>query len=259
MIEGVLAIDSGGTIMLVNDAACRMLSFQRAELVGRKLLDIVRIPQLHEAVERTQRHRIFSETEFQTLNPPRKTISARVSVLAEPSGSGATLVLQDVTELRSLETMRRDFVANVSHELKTPLASIKAYSETLRLGGINDQQRNMEFVYQIETQAELLNRQIHDLLELARLESDKKHLEISPISIDTICRECVLQFESEAKQCNVDLKIHSPQSEFGQQCHPLHAPGRERNHFDVGTRPGGGHSSGRYWNRHRSRPPSADF
>ena len=129
---------------------------------------------------------------------------ARVSVLPnetrageEPDETelpGVVVVLHDITELRQLEDMRRNFVANVSHELKTPLASIKAYAETLKLGAINDQQRNMQFVEQIESQADFLNQQIVDLLQLARIESGQAAWDIERVNLNRECEQCVSRF-----------------------------------------------------------------
>ena len=81
------------------------------------------------------------------------------------------MVLHDMTELRRLESLRRELVANVSHELKTPLAAIKGYAETLRLGAVNDKQHNLHFVRRIEEQADRLHELILDILQIARLES----------------------------------------------------------------------------------------
>jgi two-component system phosphate regulon sensor histidine kinase PhoR len=207
MIEGVLAINANGVVMLANDAACRMFSLSLNDIRGRKLIDIVRIPELHRSIERTQQHSTFSKTEFTTLTDPKRRLSARVSVLAKQSHPGVAVVLHDVTELRQLETMRQDFVANVSHELKTPLSSIKAYTETLKLGAIHDQEKNMHFVERIESQALQLERQIQDLLELARVESGTAAFRISDVPINAVCQKCFDQFTPHAESNHVRLQL----------------------------------------------------
>lgn len=207
MIEGVIAIDSDGTVMLANDAACRMFSLTLNELLGRKLLDIIRVPELQEAIGRTQLQRTFSKTEFFTLGTPQRRLSARVSVLPKKKQRGIALVLHDVTELRQLETMRQDFVANVSHELKTPLSSIKAYAETLKMGALYDQKKNMLFVERIESQAEQLERQITDLLELAKVESGKAAFRFSRVKVNEACSAACQQFEAQAEKNQVALRV----------------------------------------------------
>ena len=207
MIEGVVGLDPQGTVMLANEAACRMLALSLEDLHGRKLLDIVRIPELNTAVAQTQLHRKFSKTEFLTLSEPKRRLSARVSVLANNVRPGIAIVLHDVTELRQLETMRQDFVANVSHELKTPLSSIKAYAETLKMGALYDQDKNLRFIERIESQAELLERQIQDLLELARVESGKAAFRIARVSLNQVCELEFQQLGPLAEKHRVQLKL----------------------------------------------------
>ena len=96
---------------------------------------------------------------------------------------GVVLVMHDTTELRRLESLRRDFVANVSHELKTPLSSIKAYTETLRNGAVNDPETSQKFLERIEEQADRLHHLILDMLMLARIESDQQAFEIVPVDV----------------------------------------------------------------------------
>ena len=101
------------------------------------------------------------------------------------------LVLYDMTELRRLESLRQEFVGNVSHELKTPLSSIKAYAETLREGAINDPQHNLEFVRRIEDQADRLHELILDLISLARIESGQRTYEVEDVDVGTIVDACL--------------------------------------------------------------------
>jgi two-component system phosphate regulon sensor histidine kinase PhoR len=213
MIEGVVALDSHGAVMLANQAACEMLGLSQAQLLGRQLLELVRIPQLRQAIDDTRSNRTFSSVEFQTLDLPRKIISARVSILTDEREPGVTLVLQDITELRHLENMRRDFVANVSHELKTPLSSIRAYAETLLMGAINDPDNNLQFVQQIDTQAQLLYEQIIDLLQLAKVEAGQAMLDITQIKVAEVCDEVVRLRQAEANSRNIGLEQKPPAEE----------------------------------------------
>ncbi len=207
MIEGVVGLDSKGKVMLANEAACQMLSLSESELLDRKFLDIVRIPELSTAIQQTQLHRRFSQTEFFTLGKTIRRLSARVSPLANNTQPGIAVVLHDVTELRQLETMRRDFVANVSHELKTPLSSIKAYAETLKMGALYDQEKNMIFVERIESQAEQLESQIYDLLELARVESGTAAFRITRMSLNVVGEKLHRQYTNIAEENGLDLQL----------------------------------------------------
>ena len=208
MIEGVLAIEPSGEVMLANGAACRMLMLTRDKLIGRRISEVVRVTELNDAIEKSREERTFSKTEFKTFGESSRILKARVSMLADQDKPGLAVVLHDVTELRQLETMREDFVANVSHELKTPLASIKAYAETLRLGAIHDQDKNMQFLEQIEFQADTLNQQIQDLLQLARVESGEKTFSIQDVKINPICQSLHNQFLDSAANRQLELGIN---------------------------------------------------
>lgn len=209
MIEGVISIDHTGVVQMANSAACRMLSLAHPELVGRKLLDIARFPELNQAVQKTLTQKTFSKTEFTTVGETRKTILAQVSSLVNDELLGAAIVIHDVTDLRQLETMRSDFVANVSHELKTPLASIRAYAETLKMGALDDSEKNVHFVNQIEAQADILNQQIQDLIQLARVESAETSFEIRAVDLVSLSQECLNSFASQAAKREIDMRFES--------------------------------------------------
>ena len=204
--EGVLAVDENGSLVLVNHAACQMLVMNKHDVMGRKLVEQIRIPELTSAIEKAQQESTRLECEFQTLFEPRRTICATLTSL-ESSNVTVAVVMHDVTAIRQLETMRRDFVANVSHELKTPLSVIKAYAETLKMGAINDQERNVEFVEQIELQASLLDRQIQDLMQIAQIESGQANLEITVQDMNALCRECHQQLQAIANKRGIELSL----------------------------------------------------
>jgi two-component system phosphate regulon sensor histidine kinase PhoR len=122
-----------------------------------------------------------------------------------PSG-GAVLVLHDLTEVRRLESMRRDFVANVSHELKTPLTSISGYAETL-LSDTLDPEMSQRFLATIAGNARRMQRLVDDLLDLARLEAGRWQPEPEPIDVAAICRETWEQLGDGSRAAAVDFRI----------------------------------------------------
>jgi len=123
---------------------------------------------------------------------------------------GAVLVLHDVTELRRLENLRREFVSNVSHELKTPLTTIQAYTETLLDGAINDPENNRKFLERIDEQAERLHKLILDLLSLARIEAAEDAYELLPVPVANTVQVCVDEYLPVAESKGVELQVQPP-------------------------------------------------
>lgn len=211
MVEGVLAVDNQQRVLVANQAACEMLDVEPADLTHNLLQEVVRIPELGHAIQHTLLTHSERQTEFETLSNSRRILEIRVAPMPEQREFGAAVVMHDVTDLRALENMRRDFVANVSHELKTPLASIKAYAETLRLGAIHDQENNLDFVEQIEDQAVVLDRQIADLLLLSELESGKSTFEWTEVDLADIFQKCRKRFLVEAERRDLEIAIGVPE------------------------------------------------
>lgn len=207
MDEGVIAIDAMGSILFVNRAARSILSIDLAQVTGKPLIGLVRYEAVQLATrEALETHKIV-DTTFQTYSHNPREVRLRVAPMAGEPVAGMTLVFQDVTELVRLESIRRDFVAGASHELKTPLSAIKAIAETLLMGAINKSPDNMRFVQQIDQQADILSRQVHDLLQLARIESGLENLTSEPVDLFDVCSESITQYQLEAEQKGVELLL----------------------------------------------------
>jgi two-component system phosphate regulon sensor histidine kinase PhoR len=205
MFEGVLAVDGNENIILLNQEAKRMLAVEQVDVLGRPLREVVRHPELIQAVTKANQELQPVVEEFITARSPRRLLSIRVAPLPGEQADGLTIVLEDVSERRQLETMRRDFVANVSHELKTPLTAIKAYAETLRLGAVHDSAHCGHFLEQIETQADRLHQLIVDLLHLSRVESGAISYEAQEFDLTELCQECLQLLSEEANRRQVQL------------------------------------------------------
>ncbi|QDT08587.1 sensor histidine kinase [Planctomycetes bacterium K23_9] len=205
--EGIIAVDANENIVLANDASKRLLSFTTDDEVGRPLLEAVRSRRLRDVIQQCMQKSETVQTELQSVGEMRRDLAITATQLPGDPVPGVVLVLHDVTELRRWENLRQEFVANVSHELKTPLASIKAYAETLRLGAIHDPENNERFVLRIEDQAERLNQLILDMLQIARVESGEKAFEITSVSIAKVVDACVHEFQRAASRKNIDLVV----------------------------------------------------
>ena len=187
MIEGVLAIDGRRRILGINRAAADLLDVETEQTAGRPLQDVIRNPDLRRFALTAIDCREPVEDDLLLRGVRDRTIRLRGTALRDASGDGgAVIVLNDVTEVQRLENVRRDFVANVSHELKTPVASIKGFVETLLDGALDDRDDARRFLGIVARQADRLATIIEDLLALSRIEqsetSGKLPLDQLPLS-----------------------------------------------------------------------------
>jgi two-component system phosphate regulon sensor histidine kinase PhoR len=211
MIEGVIAVDARQRIVLANSAAGRLFQFPASAAEGRPLLEVVRNHSVHDAVAAAlasgQPQRVETKSSPQSPAPSRQHIEIHVQPLTGQPCPGVVLVMHDTTELRRLESLRRDFIANVSHELKTPLSSIKAYAETLRNGAVHDAETTQKFLGRIEEQSDRLNRLINDMLMLARIESDLQPFEIVAVEMPAVVAACLDDYRAAAEAKRIELSV----------------------------------------------------
>ena len=205
MAEGVIVVDSRQRIVLANRAAHVLLRMHRADARGWYIRDVCDEPTVHETLRLAAETGQVQEAEFDLGGETPRTLALRSVCLAGATCKGVVTVVRDLTELRALEHLRSEFVANVSHELKTPLSAIKAYAETLRLGAVHDADHNVEFVQRIEEQAERLHRLILDLLSLARVESGRQSLEIAEWPLGALVMPCVSRYSEAAESKGIRL------------------------------------------------------
>ncbi len=180
MVEGVLAVDNDRNILHMNRSAARLLGVEAESCQGRNLHELIRTPQLHDLVEAVFTHQESIADELAIFSDQERTLRFQGAVLRAGAGTtiGALVVLYDVTQIKRLENVRSEFVANVSHELKTPITSIKGYVETLLDGSIHADQDVQRFLRIIASQADRLNAIIDDLLALSRVEQKAERSEI---------------------------------------------------------------------------------
>jgi two-component system, OmpR family, phosphate regulon sensor histidine kinase PhoR len=211
MVEGVIAVGPEQRVLFANEAAGRMLEFRPETAVGRYFWEVTRQPHLqeilHQAIAGSEPHR----DEIDWKGPTPRTLTIYVAPLAgDATQRGAVLVVQDVTELRRLERLRQDFVANVSHELKTPLSVIKACVEALIDGAVEDAEARRPFLEQVADQSERLHALILDLLSLARIESGEALLDFQPVVLDEAVHDCLERHRPRAEAKQLQLEAAPP-------------------------------------------------
>jgi signal transduction histidine kinase len=195
MQDGVLLIGRDAGVAFANDAVTRHLPSTPASLAG--VLPLALRTAIRESRERQEPTSVLVET-----GVPARWLRGTIT----PAADGATLVVvRDVTQQRQLEDVRRDFVANASHELKTPAATIRAVAETLGQAAADDPAAIPRFASQLEREAVRLSRIVADLLDLSRLESGSALDEI--VSLGAAAREEGQRLEESAERAGVTLEI----------------------------------------------------
>lgn len=212
MIEGVFAVDNAEKIIRINQAAANLLGSDAETSIGRSIQEVIRKPELQKFIVRALESETSIETDISLHHRGEdRCLQAHGTPLRGADGQkiGALVVVHDVTRLRRLETLRRDFVANVSHELKTPITAIKGSVETLRDGAMEEAESGRYFLEIIARQAERLNAIIEDLLALSRLERDAESAEIvrEQKNLLPILESALLTCSSAAQAGNVKLKL----------------------------------------------------
>ena len=197
MVEGVAVVDARERIVFSNRAFSEILSLDASVIEGRPLIEVIRNSELLGLIRRALNGEeglrsdiamgIVQQRSFSVTATP---VQALDSASAEGQPSGAVVVLHDVTELRRLERVRQDFVANVSHEFKTPLTAIQGFAETLLSGALEDPTNNRRFLEIIRDHATRLAGLTDDLLKLARIEAGKLEVEFVPVNILELVEQC---------------------------------------------------------------------
>jgi two-component system phosphate regulon sensor histidine kinase PhoR len=213
--EPVLAIDPFEEVVLANESAGELFAFDAKSAERRAVQSLVRCEQLLDLVTETRRRRgasqRASDLELQDAAGAKRYFNATVSTIAprqEVSNRqplGAVIVLRDIGQQKAIQRRHAEFVAAVSHEMKTPLASIKAYVELLADGDAEDDQTREEFLEVINSQAERLRRLIDNLLNLARIEAGVVSVHKEKQSLNEVLEEAARVVQPAAEQKNIRL------------------------------------------------------
>ena len=207
MINGIVMIDRKGRILLLNRMAEEVLGFSARELVGRHYAEAKQQYELSQIIDEGLARRQHLHDEITFYFPEERLVEINLVpvFLSAEEFAGVLLVLQDVSAIRRLERMRSEFVANVSHELKTPIAAVKGFAETLLGGAVDDPDTARSFLQIIYDESERLNRLIGDILELSKVESRRVPLQFSPVELGSFMEKTVELLASGAARKNIRL------------------------------------------------------
>lgn len=205
MNEGVIATDADKNILIMNPKACDMFNIECDNVEGRNFINQIRDYKFDEYLSKVLDEGISYSTEMTFKKPEKIHLDCHFQTVSDNNGNiiGAVIVLIDVTRIKKLEEMRKDFVANVSHELKTPLTSIKGYADTIIDNEIKDFGTIKKFVGVISKETTRLNLLINDLLELSELEAD--YFDLKPENLDGILEKPIRLLKSEAEKKDIEI------------------------------------------------------
>jgi two-component system phosphate regulon sensor histidine kinase PhoR len=210
MVEAVIVFDTEEHIIRMNRAAEKLFQVSVEQVRGRALQEAIRNSDLQRFVKRTLAGGGPEEGDLAVPGEPSRFIQAHGSIVRNGQDRliGAVVVLNDVTRLKTLETIRKDFVANVSHELRTPVTTIKGFLETLREGAINDPENSERFMNIAIKHTDRLSMIIEDLLSLSRIEeeSEKGKILLKPGAIGEVIQAVKRECQDAAADKNITLQ-----------------------------------------------------
>ena len=206
--DGVIVIDSETRIKLISRSAEWLLGVNAQTARERPLAQVVRDPQVLRLASAAAHTRQMQRADLELLHERRF-----LDIIATPfpgyDSEDVVLTLQDVTRLRQIETTRREFVSNVSHELRSPLASASAMVEVLESGAIKDEKTALDFLQRIRGDVTRMTSLVEELLELSNLESGQMPVHLAPVSVEDVLEEIVERFDYAASSKSIELVRHT--------------------------------------------------
>ena len=210
MVEGVAVINADERLVFANPAFSQILGHAETAIEGRTAVEAIRQTDLLTAIREVLAgcDTVHCEVTMGTVRP--RSFAATTSAVRSGNSTGAVLVLYDISELRRLERVRRDFVANVSHEFKTPLTAIQGFAETLLGGALDDPENRKRFLEIILGHSRRLARLTDDLLKLSQIEAESMELDFRPVPVSELVSGCLDTARFRAEQKKLTLGVECP-------------------------------------------------
>lgn len=208
MVEGVLVVNAAERVVFANHSFAEILDSNVPPQSGSALVECVRQTELIEAVRKVLAGEPRVESEIVTGTLRQHFFAATAASVRTTGTDGAVLVLHDITDLRKLERVRRDFVANVSHEFRTPLTAIQGFAETLLAGAIDDPQNRGRFLEIIVEHSRRLARLTEDLLMLSKMDADRLEFETRRIPVNAFIESCMETAQPRAREKDLRLSVN---------------------------------------------------
>ncbi|MGB7282054.1 MAG: ATP-binding protein [Candidatus Acidiferrum sp.] len=210
MVEGVAVVNNSERLVFANPGFAEILDLDVPPTSGSALVEVVRQTELLEAVRKVLSGEPRVQSEIVTGTLRQHYFAITVAAVRAGDTTGAVVVLHDITELRRLERVRRDFVANVSHEFRTPLTAIQGFAETLLAGALDDPQNRTRFLEIILEHSRRLARLTEDLLVLSKMDAERLELEIQRLRVSQLVESCLETAQRRAAEKNLRISVTMP-------------------------------------------------
>jgi len=211
MVDSVIMTDANGDIVLANHAAGALFGFKEESVANKHVIEVVHDHEVDEILKLCLKTGKEQTTQFESGIARRFLRAIALPLRNQGRLNGMLILLQDLTELRNLQTMRRDLVGNISHELRTPIAGIKAMAETLLDGAIDDKKAAGDFLSRIGSEADRLTQMVAELTQLSRIESGQAELRKEQVNLNALLEEVLADMNPLAERQQVTLvKDFSP-------------------------------------------------
>jgi len=212
MVEGVAVVNGSERLVFANPGFAEILDISVPPRSGSALVEVVRQTKLIEAVRAVLSGEARVEVEINAGTVRERFFAATVAAVRASETSGAVMVLHDITDLRKLERVRRDFVANVSHEFRTPLTAIQGFAETLLAGAVDDPQNRGRFLEIILQHARRLAKLTEELLKLSKMDADRLEMEIRRLSVTEFVESCLETARYRAADKDLRISVAIPEN-----------------------------------------------
>ena len=211
MRESVIVIGEDTRIFASNRAAYEAFARQNGVLENKRLSEVIRDLNLHEAFRKALEEKKISDVELELVGTDKK-YDVRIAPFDFDEKKGAIGIFYDISQLERLENVRQEFLSNISHELRTPLTSILAFVETLEDGAIDDEENNLRFLSVIRRNAERMHHLINDILELSSIESGKITIEPKKSNLSNLIEEVFMNLSNKADERHIKLVNEVPKA-----------------------------------------------
>ena len=208
--DALLISDAKGVIRIAN-AASRMF-FGDVPLQGKQFIEVVRNREFLSLLEDVRTDHSPGMAEFTLDHPEERHYVARVSPLSYSAGevSGFIAIFHDITRLKKLEQVRKDFIANISHELKTPITAIQGFADTLLEGALDDREHARKFIETIRANSARINSLVDDLMTISKIELGVIKVEKSAVAFEDVADTVLTMLRDKAKDKNLSLTVSIP-------------------------------------------------